>query len=67
MTRARAGVMSKRRKLPVRTETPQPEGGYEKSHGYGPSHGGPSGPGDAPAASPPVAHEAPDDDEDEDA
>lgn len=23
--------------------------GYGKSHGYGPSHGGPTGPGDAPA------------------
>ena len=30
----------------------QPDGGYEKSHGYGPSHGGPSGPGDAPATAP---------------
>ena len=59
--------MSKRRKLRVRPEAPQPEGGYERSHGYGPSHGGPSGPGDAPAASPPGTHVPCDDDEGDDA
>jgi hypothetical protein len=26
--------------------------GYNESHGYGPSHGGPTGPGDAPADAP---------------
>jgi hypothetical protein len=28
---------------------PRADGGYEESHGYGPSHGGPTGPGDAPS------------------
>ena len=28
---------------------PEPDKGYGKSHGYGPPHGGPTGPGDAPA------------------
>jgi hypothetical protein len=27
---------------------PQPDHGFDESHGYGPGHGGPSGPGDAP-------------------
>jgi hypothetical protein len=27
----------------------QKDQGYDESHGYGPGHGGPSGPGDAPA------------------
>jgi hypothetical protein len=29
--------------------------GYGESHGYGPGHSGPSGPGDAPAKQPPAA------------
>jgi hypothetical protein len=29
-----------------------PDGGYGASHGYGPAHGGPTGPSDAPASSP---------------
>jgi hypothetical protein len=44
-------------------EKPQPDSGYEESHGYGPSHGGPSGPGDAPAE--PSGAPAPNDDEDD--
>jgi hypothetical protein len=27
----------------------EPDLGYGESHGYGPAHGGPTGPGDAPA------------------
>jgi hypothetical protein len=38
--------------------------GYNESHGYGPSHGGPTGPGDAPAVDTPAA---PIGDEDEEA
>jgi hypothetical protein len=38
--------------------------GYNESHGYGPSHGGPTGPGDAPAVDAPAA---PIGDEDEEA
>lgn len=30
----------------------QPDLGYGESHGYGPAHGGPTGPGDAPAREP---------------
>jgi len=30
----------------------EPDLGYGESHGYGPAHGGPSGPGDAPADEP---------------
>lgn len=30
-------------------ESEEADLGYGKSHGYGPSHGGPTGPGDAPA------------------
>jgi len=42
--------------LLVRQEPPEPSKeteedlGYGESHGYGPAHGGPTGPGDAPAA-----------------
>jgi hypothetical protein len=52
-----------RKREPAATpaEKPQPDAGYEESHGYGPSHGGPSGPGDAPAQ--PSGAPAPDDDE----
>jgi hypothetical protein len=32
--------------LPVPTEK---DTGFNESHGYGPCHGGPSGPGDAPS------------------
>ena len=33
--------------------TPQEkDAGYNESHGYGPGHGGPSGPGDAPSKQP---------------
>jgi hypothetical protein len=46
-------------------EKPQPDAGYEESHGYGPSHGGPSGPGDAPATTPARAPTPNDDDDDE--
>jgi len=35
--------------LPRSKHRAEPDGGYEESHGYGPSHGGPTGPGDAPA------------------
>ena len=37
--------------IPVPTASDKQEAdlGYGKSHGYGPSHGGPTGPGDAPA------------------
>lgn len=38
--------------------------GYNESHGYGPSHGGPTGPGDAPAGTPDLpAPPAPKDDD----
>jgi hypothetical protein len=37
------------RRPKTRSPMTQPDGGYEESHGYGPSHGGPTGPGDAPA------------------
>lgn len=30
----------------------EPDLGYGESHGYGPAHGGPTGPGDAPAIEP---------------
>ena len=34
--------------------TPQEhDEGYNDSHGYGPGHGGPTGPGDAPSKQPP--------------
>jgi len=44
-----------RRRLPARTSArgappaAEPDLGYGESHGYGPAHGGPTGPGDAPA------------------
>jgi hypothetical protein len=34
---------------PPAPEKQETDLGYGKSHGYGPSHGGPTGPGDAPA------------------
>jgi hypothetical protein len=55
---------------PSPPEEHQPDKGYEESHGYGPSHGGPTGPGDAPAKLPekeaPVDPDDSHDDEDED-
>ncbi|WP_437517483.1 hypothetical protein [Sorangium sp. So ce1099] len=40
-----------RRRAPPRREPPAQEAdlGYGESHGYAPGHGGPTGPGDAPA------------------
>ena len=64
-------AVSKRRKRERPSpegEQPQPDKGYEQSHGYGPSHGGPSGPGDAPARpapEPPTPPTEEPDDEDE--
>jgi hypothetical protein len=50
----------------------EPDLGYGESHGYGPAHGGPSGPGDAPAddapappSAPPAEPESDDDDDDD--
>lgn len=37
----------------------EPDLGYGESHGYGPAHGGPSGPGDAPADEAPAPPSAP--------
>src|SRR5262249_16630145 len=37
---------------------PEPDLGYGESHGYGPAHGGPTGPGDAPATEPAAEKEA---------
>jgi hypothetical protein len=42
------------------------DGGYEEGHGYGPGHGGPTGPGDAPAKKEPDAPPPPDDDDEDD-
>jgi hypothetical protein len=45
-----------------------PDHGFDESHGYGPSHGGPSGPGDIPADPAPDAGRTPrPEDEDDDA
>lgn len=41
--------------------------GYNESHGYGPSHGGPTGPGDAPADAPDLPPPTPPKDSDEEA
>ena len=56
------GIYELRSHLPLdaRATTPgraprEPDGGYGASHGYGPSHGGPSGPSDAPAGEPSAA------------
>jgi hypothetical protein len=38
----------KKRKHPLPPPAPDDDG-FGESHGYGPSHGGPSGPGDVPA------------------
>jgi hypothetical protein len=60
--------MKARRKVLAVPAKTQPDAGYGKSHGYGPAHGGPSGPGDAPAITPTQPAEVPDDedvDEDE--
>lgn len=41
-------------------ETPrEADQGYNESHGYGPAHGGPTSPGDAPAADDPIEPENP--------
>jgi len=42
---------SRHRRAPAASAPPlrEPDLGYGESHGYGPAHGGPSGPGDAPA------------------
>lgn len=59
--------MNIRRKVLAVPAKTQPDAGYGKSHGYGPAHGGPSGPGDAPAVSPTqpakVPAELPDDED----
>ncbi len=60
------------RRVPARIAelVPPPDHGFDESHGYGPAHGGPSGPGDVPADRAPDAGEKnkPDDgDEDDDA
>lgn len=47
----------------------EPDHGFDRSHGYGPGHGGPSGPGDVPAEPAPstkTAEQQRKDDEDED-
>jgi hypothetical protein len=49
----------KRRKKVQQAASPGPtpreaDQGYNESHGYGPSHGGPTSPGDAPAAEEPA-------------
>jgi hypothetical protein len=47
----------------------EPDHGFDRSHGYGPGHGGPTGPGDVPAEPVPstkTAEEQRKDDEDED-
>jgi hypothetical protein len=36
-----------------------PDLGYGESHGYGPAHGGPTGPGDAPATEPVAVEDLP--------
>jgi len=41
------------------TPTQEADLGYGESHGYGPGHGGPSGPGDAPARDVPPPSERP--------
>ncbi len=55
----------KRRKKAVThaaSATPrEPDQGYNESHGYGPSHGGPTSPGDSPAAEAPINPPKPDD------
>jgi hypothetical protein len=56
-----SGTPKKKRRKKVHhaaTAGPTPreaDQGYNESHGYGPSHGGPTSPGDAPAADEPVA------------
>jgi hypothetical protein len=64
---------------PTQTPAAKPEErlpkdkGFDASHGYGPAHGGPSGPGDTPAKpnvaapAPPPKPAADDDDSDDDA
>jgi hypothetical protein len=37
----------------------EPDLGYGESHGYGPAHGGPTGPGDAPAPASERPHRSP--------
>lgn len=58
------GAKKKRRRKKaaahVASPTPrEPDQGYNESHGYGPSHGGPTSPGDAPAADAPIAPKPP--------
>ena len=56
-------------KAPAKPEDTPKDKGFDASHGYGPAHGGPSGPGDTPAktAEPEqIAPPAPPPDEDED-
>lgn len=38
----------------------EPDQGFNESHGYGPSHGGPTSPGDSPAAEAPINPPKPD-------
>jgi hypothetical protein len=57
-------------RAPARVEKPKrpPDHGFDESHGYGPSHGGPSGPGDVPADPAPDAGGSPrPEDEDDEA
>jgi len=49
----RRGTKSEAR--PTEPIAKEPDLGYGESHGYGPAHGGPSGPGDAPAATGPTS------------
>jgi hypothetical protein len=43
---------------PARPVRRTPDHGFDEAHGYGPGHGGPSGPGDVPAE--PAPSPAPD-------
>ena len=61
-------------KAPTKPEEMPKDKGFDASHGYGPAHGGPSGPGDTPAKpakpeqvapAPPPDEPAPPPDEDE--
>ncbi|NUQ73567.1 MAG: hypothetical protein HUU21_08435 [Polyangiaceae bacterium] len=48
----------KKKKRAKKAEAPgtprEADQGYNESHGYGPAHGGPTSPGDAPAAEEPI-------------
>jgi hypothetical protein len=50
---ARALAASRRVPPPLPRAPVEPDKGYGQSHGYAAGHGGPSGPGDAPARTPP--------------